>query len=717
MRKDNSIFKTKFISEPGSYLRNADYFAFVELQDYACYCIADGIDDDKKRQSAELAVTAVIDAFYAKSGMSKRLMKHYLKTAHKELLKETKDIRLEASILIVVTNYKKIRWGCAGNTRLYHLRNGRVLHKSTDQSLSQNLAEKGEIPLDRIEQHEERHNLYCYLGQPGHFSPYVSSKFKLEDGDILTLCTRGIWENTGVAEILDAVEEASEPEDVCAGIEDVILSQQMKWISNYTIACTYINKVYQNPKRKKLIKRIVMICTPIVMMLAILAIVLTVRNVNKSNQVKMMWQQIGSGIEDIDKNGKIFEETNTFKQAAQSYEKFVSTEGTGKKEISNAKGFIDTYNYIQAIEKIEMENEISFVELYKQYGLLLGLAKGKDYVDLKRAEQEMADKEFDLIISETVDREYLSQEAQESYQNIIEKFEKNFETIMKNAKMESLYSRTTDLYQDASTNTIEYIKAAKKKAVYDYDNNKQLKSNIISLENGLKADKGKNLLNDTLKKNIKDLLGKLNQLKNGIIGEARKEQANDAKNAGDYGEALDKLEEAKQAFDKAGNSDKAESCSNAIDNVKTEQAEKKTEKAGNAADKILKAAEQLYENEDYIAAQTQYEKAKEKYEKLDNDNKVSEIKGKLENIKKIDQAKKYEEEGKKSYQEKDYKNSRKYYELAEGYYRDADLTDESIKISNILEKVEKKIEEEEKKEEEAKEKQEKSQSSTESKKE
>lgn len=48
MRKDNSVFKTKFISEPGSFLRNADYFAFVELQDYACYCIADGIDDEKK---------------------------------------------------------------------------------------------------------------------------------------------------------------------------------------------------------------------------------------------------------------------------------------------------------------------------------------------------------------------------------------------------------------------------------------------------------------------------------------------------------------------------------------------------------------------------------------------------------------------------------------------------------------------------------------------
>ena len=58
MRKENSEFKTKFISEPGSYLHNADYFAFVELKDYACYCIADGIDTDEKA-----VITAVTAAF------------------------------------------------------------------------------------------------------------------------------------------------------------------------------------------------------------------------------------------------------------------------------------------------------------------------------------------------------------------------------------------------------------------------------------------------------------------------------------------------------------------------------------------------------------------------------------------------------------------------------------------------------------------------------
>ena len=35
MRKQNSTFQSAFISEAGSELENNDYFAFVELENYA----------------------------------------------------------------------------------------------------------------------------------------------------------------------------------------------------------------------------------------------------------------------------------------------------------------------------------------------------------------------------------------------------------------------------------------------------------------------------------------------------------------------------------------------------------------------------------------------------------------------------------------------------------------------------------------------------------
>ena len=55
MRKQNSDFEARFISEEGSRLKNRDYFGYVELDEFACYVIADGITEITDIESARLA--------------------------------------------------------------------------------------------------------------------------------------------------------------------------------------------------------------------------------------------------------------------------------------------------------------------------------------------------------------------------------------------------------------------------------------------------------------------------------------------------------------------------------------------------------------------------------------------------------------------------------------------------------------------------------------
>lgn len=52
MRKQNSDFEARFISEEGSRLKNRDYFGYVELDEFACYVIADGITEITDIESA-----------------------------------------------------------------------------------------------------------------------------------------------------------------------------------------------------------------------------------------------------------------------------------------------------------------------------------------------------------------------------------------------------------------------------------------------------------------------------------------------------------------------------------------------------------------------------------------------------------------------------------------------------------------------------------------
>ena len=75
MRKQNSEFKTAFTSEADKSLINTDSFGFVELDKYACYVIADGIDDHVDAVGAKLAVDTIISTFME----APSIRKHYSK--------------------------------------------------------------------------------------------------------------------------------------------------------------------------------------------------------------------------------------------------------------------------------------------------------------------------------------------------------------------------------------------------------------------------------------------------------------------------------------------------------------------------------------------------------------------------------------------------------------------------------------------------------------
>lgn len=259
MRKDNSSFKTAFLSEAGGRLENNDYFGFVELDGHACYVIADGITHLHGSESARTAIEAVINAFQEDPGISRRKLGGYLRRANRELLHAKGRERLKASVTVVVTDYQKCRYGYAGNTRFRLYRNGKKIRASFDMSMGQELVKEEKISQDRLAQHEERTNLYSYFGDRS-FHPYISGKIRLQDGDIITLYTRGIWENVDEGELADVFAEAGdEPAEECDKVEDLLLSRQPADLEDYTFAAIYVDKVYLDPKRKKQIRKAVII--------------------------------------------------------------------------------------------------------------------------------------------------------------------------------------------------------------------------------------------------------------------------------------------------------------------------------------------------------------------------------------------------------------------------------------------------------------------------
>ncbi|MFG6356180.1 MAG: hypothetical protein K1W26_05045 [Acetatifactor sp.] len=289
MRKQNSEFLTAFTSEASHDIKNTDYFGYVELDDCACYVIADGIDDQLEALSARLAVTAATSAFLESPSMSRRTVKRCLRAANKALLEAKSKTRLKASVILVLTDYVKLRYGQAGNIRLRLYRDGFLCHGTTDQSLTLDMVKEERVSQDRVAAHIERNNLYAYLGQEKDFHPVVSKKIKLTDSDVLTLYTRGVWEHVDEGEIRDVVAEAAkDPAETVNSIEDMLLSRQPEDLHKYTLAVIYFNKLFADPGKKRKIRRILLLLIPVLLAAATLAVLLLARHNKRMEKQERM---------------------------------------------------------------------------------------------------------------------------------------------------------------------------------------------------------------------------------------------------------------------------------------------------------------------------------------------------------------------------------------------------------------------------------------------
>jgi serine/threonine protein phosphatase PrpC len=377
MRKQNAEFKTAFTSEANA-LKNTDYFGFVELDRYACYVIADGIDDQVDGISAKLAVSAAIAAFSEAPAISRKGMLTCLRAANRALLKAKSKMKLKASILIIITDYAKLRYGHAGNIRLRLYRDGFLKYQSVDQSLSMDLAASGQIPPDKVASHEERNNLYTCLGQEKEFNPIISGKIKLTNSDAIALYTRGIWEHIDEGEIKEVFADATnDPEKTVNDLEDMLLSRQPAGLTKYTLAVIFANKVYVDPGKKRKIRKIILTVIPIFAIVAVLTIVLIVRYNNKQDKIQDMKTAYLKSIEYIQSDNFVRAEEeckNALKLASQVKDKKM------EKELSDYQILIETI--LSADEALDGKKYADASKLFQEAAKRVRYVDnlGKDYV-------------------------------------------------------------------------------------------------------------------------------------------------------------------------------------------------------------------------------------------------------------------------------------------------------------------------------------------------
>ena len=207
-----SIFQS---SRQGGRKYNQDRLAYSYSRDALLMVVADGMGGYFHGEvAAQIAVQFLVDKFQKQATPALKDPFRFLLDAFNHAHEAIGDYVLahglsehpRTTCVACVAQGNHAYWAHVGDTRLYLFRNGKLVTRTHDHSLVQQLFELGQITEAQMVTHPERNKIYNCLG--GTIPPHIelSRKTPLREGDNLLIATDGLWGPLSVSEIASVLD-------------------------------------------------------------------------------------------------------------------------------------------------------------------------------------------------------------------------------------------------------------------------------------------------------------------------------------------------------------------------------------------------------------------------------------------------------------------------------------------------------------------------------
>jgi serine/threonine protein phosphatase PrpC len=189
-------------SRKGSRKVNQDRVAYTYGRDTLMLVIADGMGGHAGGEiAAQITVRLFIERFQQEA---KPVLKNPLKFLQDTLLRAHAALGSYANqfsmletprttCVAVIVQAGHAYWAHVGDSRFYLFRQGGLIASTKDHSKVQYLVDQGVIGAHEVAEHPDRNKIFSCLG--GLVDPVIdlSRRTPLRSGDILVLCTDGMW--------------------------------------------------------------------------------------------------------------------------------------------------------------------------------------------------------------------------------------------------------------------------------------------------------------------------------------------------------------------------------------------------------------------------------------------------------------------------------------------------------------------------------------------
>jgi serine/threonine protein phosphatase PrpC len=189
-------------SRQGGRANNEDRTSYCYSRDALLMVIADGMGGHHHGEiAAQIAVQSLADSFQreAKPTLADpfRFLQKAMNNAHHAILDYSSRHKMKDSprttCVACLVQDNVAYWAHAGDSRLFLMRNGRVIAQTRDHSRVRLLLEEGMITESQAAIHPDRNKIYSCLGSPTAPEIEFSRKTPLEHGDVVLLATDGLW--------------------------------------------------------------------------------------------------------------------------------------------------------------------------------------------------------------------------------------------------------------------------------------------------------------------------------------------------------------------------------------------------------------------------------------------------------------------------------------------------------------------------------------------
>ena len=230
------------LSQQGGRNYNEDVHGQWNDGQYIACLVADGAGGHGGGDvAAAIARTSILEGFSSQPEISVSALRALLLVANQAVVARQSegaklaDMRTTVVLAVIDLHSDKLMWAHCGDSRAYLFRNGKVLARTTDHSLVQQMVATGMIDDEGARLHPKRNLLLSALGNSeGELEIAVSQPMKLLPGDVLLLCSDGVWEPVGDALFEQMLTRAPSPRAWLQQLDESVRANAKPGHDNYT---------------------------------------------------------------------------------------------------------------------------------------------------------------------------------------------------------------------------------------------------------------------------------------------------------------------------------------------------------------------------------------------------------------------------------------------------------------------------------------------------